>query len=125
MQNEYRVVMTGPNNFAALLNSLRLGFRTMQIEEYTSTIWHLFEDMKKLFSDLSSSIDESRKHVEKATDSLENARKRKEKISSVLYKIEDCAEKAALEDFPGTEEIASIDALEEKKEVRDAEMDER
>ena len=125
MQNEYRVVMTGPNNFAALLNSLRLGFRTMQIEEYTSTIWHLFEDMKKLFSDLSSSIDESRKHVEKATDSLENARKRKEKISSVLYKIEDCAEKAALEDFPGTEEIASIDALEGKKEVRDAEMDER
>lgn len=111
LQNEYRVVLTGPNNFAALLNSLRLGFRTMQIEEYTSTIWHLFEDMKKLFSDLSKSIDDSRRHVEKASDSLESARKRKDKISSVLNKIEDCAEKAAIDEIEAAfEESKALDS---------------
>ncbi len=99
IQNEWRVVLTGPNNFAALLNSLSLGFRTMQIEEYTSTIWHLFEDLKKLFSDLSKSVDESKKHVDKASESLENVKRRKEKIGSVLSKIETSAEKAAIEEI--------------------------
>ncbi len=99
MQNECRVVLTGPNNFAALLNSLSLGFRTMQIEEYTSTIWHLFEDLKKLFSDLSKSVDESKKHVDKASESLDSVKRRKEKIGSVLTKIESSAEKAALKEI--------------------------
>ncbi len=99
IQNECRVVLTGPNNFAALLNSLSLGFRTMQIEEYTSTIWHLFEDLKKLFSDLSKSVDESKKHVDKASESLDNVKRRKEKINSVLSKIETSAEKAAIEEI--------------------------
>ncbi len=99
VQNECRVILTGPNNFAALLNSLSLGFRTMQIEEYTSTIWHLFEDLKKLFSDLSKSVDESKKSVDKASESLDKARARKEKIGSVLQKIESSAEKAALREI--------------------------
>lgn len=99
IQNECRVILTGPNNFAALLNSLSLGFRTMQIEEYTSTIWHLFEDLKKLFSDLSKSVDESKKSVDKASESLDKAKARKEKIGSVLQKIESSAEKAALREI--------------------------
>ncbi len=99
LQNECRVVLTGPNNFAALLNSLSLGFKTMQIEAYTSTIWHLFEDLKKLFGDLSKSVDESKKSVDKASESLEKAKSRKEKIGSVLSKIEMSAEKAALSEI--------------------------
>ncbi len=99
LQNECRVVLTGPNNFAALLNSLSLGFKTMQIEAYTSTIWHLFVDLKKLFGDLSKSVDESKKSVDKASESLEKAKSRKEKIGSVLSKIETSAEKAALSEI--------------------------
>lgn len=99
LQNECRVIITGPNNFAALLNSLSLGFRTMQIEQYTSTIWHLFEDLKKLFIDLSKSVDESKKHVDKAAESLDSVKRRKEKIGSVLSKIESNAEKAAISEI--------------------------
>ena len=114
LQNDYRVVLTGPNNFAALLNSLRLGFRTMQIEEYTSTIWHLFEDMKKLFSDLSKSIDDSKKQIDKASESLDGAKRKKEKISSVLSKIEDSAEKAAIDEIDAYYEESKV-LVEEKK----------
>lgn len=99
LQNECRVIITGPNNFAALLNSLSLGFRTTQIEQYTSTIWHLFEDLKKLFMDLSKSVDESKKHVDKAAESLDSVKRRKEKIGSVLSKIESNAEKAAISEI--------------------------
>ncbi len=99
LQNDYRVVITGPNNFAALLNSLSLGFKTMQIEAYTSTIWHLFEDLKKLFGDLAKSVDESKKNVDRASESLDRARIRKEKIASVLSKMESSAEKAAISEI--------------------------
>lgn len=98
LQNDFRVVITGPNNFSALLNSLALGFRTMQIEEYTSTIWHLFEDLKKLFTDLSKSVDDSKKHIDKAQESLDGVKRKKEKISNVLDKIEKNAEKVQIED---------------------------
>lgn len=114
LQNDYRVVLSGPNNFAALLNSLRLGFRTMQIEEYTSTIWHLFEDMKKLFADLSKSIDDSKKQIDKASESLDGAKRKKEKISTVLSRIEDSAEKAAIDDIDAYyEDMKTL--VEEKK----------
>lgn len=99
LQDDYRVVITGPNNFAALLNSLSLGFKTMQIEAYTSTIWHLFEDLKKLFGDLAKSVDESKKNVDRASESLDRARIRKEKIASVLSKMESSAEKAAISEI--------------------------
>ena len=114
LQNDYRVVLSGPNNFAALLNSLRLGFRTMQIEEYTSTIWHLFEDMKKLFADLSKSIDDSKKQIDKASESLEGAKRKKEKITTVLSHIESSAEKAAIDDIDAYYEESKV-LVEEKK----------
>ena len=114
LQNDYRVVLSGPNNFAALLNSLRLGFRTMQIEEYTSTIWHLFEDMKKLFADLSKARDDSKKQIDKASESLEGAKRKKEKITTVLSHIESSAEKAAIDDIDAYYEESKV-LVEEKK----------
>ena len=96
LQSEFRVLLTGPNNFAALLNSLSLGFRTLQIEQYTSRIWKSFEVLKKYFADLSKSIDESKKAVDKASDTLESAARKKERLSSVLVNMESTAEKALL-----------------------------
>lgn len=113
LQNDFRVVITGPNNFSALLNSLALGFRTMQIEEYTSTIWHLFEDLKKLFTDLSKSVDDSKKHIDKAQESLDGVKRKKEKISNVLDKIEKNAEKVQIEDNTQYLEIEEYKAEDE------------
>lgn len=96
LQEKYRVILTGPNNFAALLNSLSLGFRTLQIEQYTSKIWKNFEVLKKYFADLSKAIDESKKAVDKASDSLESASKKKERLSTVLVSMESTAEKIAI-----------------------------
>ena len=112
IQNEYRVVLTGPNNFSALLSSLSLGFKTMQIEAYTSNIWHLFEDLKKLFADLSKSVDESKKSVDKASESLERARVKKEKISSVLTRMESNADRASI----GSREEYYLESEEENSE---------
>ena len=96
LQNEQRVILTGPNNFAALLNSLRLGFKTLQIERYTSQIWHSFETLKKYFADLSKAIDDSKKAVDKASEQLEGASKKKERLSTVIVEMENSAERQNL-----------------------------
>lgn len=88
LQNKERIVLVGPNNFASLLNSLALGFKTLQIEEYTSRIWHTFENLKAQFVTLSKSIDDSKSAVENAGKKLEMAQERKEKINSYLLNIE-------------------------------------
>lgn len=95
LQDEYRVILTGPNNFSALLNSLRLGFKTLQIERYTSQIWHSFETLKKYFADLSKAIEDSKKAVDKASEHLDGASRKKDKLSSVLLQMENTAEKTS------------------------------
>ncbi len=99
LQNEQRVILSGPNNFAALLNSLRLGFKTLQIERYTCQIWHSFETLKKYFSDLAKAIDDSKKAVDKASDELESASKKKEKLSTVITLMENSSAKQNLVSF--------------------------
>lgn len=106
LQNEQRVILSGPNNFAALLNSLRLGFKTLQIERYTSQIWHGFETLKKYFADLSKAIDDSKKAVDKASESLEGASKKKERLTSVIVQMESSAEKTTLLTSEDIEEVA-------------------
>ena len=41
LQNNYRVMVTGPSTMMALLNSLSVGFRTLAIEKRTSEVWEL------------------------------------------------------------------------------------
>lgn len=108
LQSEHRVILTGPNNFSALLNSLRLGFKTLQIERYTSQIWHSFEDLKKYFADLSKAIDDSKKAVDKASEQLEGAAKKKEKLSTVLVQMESSAERSSLLSGQDIEDVKFI-----------------
>src|SRR5665811_2386359 len=39
MQQTYRVVVAGPTTLSAILNSLRMGFRTLAIEQRSSEVW--------------------------------------------------------------------------------------
>lgn len=49
LQKEYKVVVAGPSNTAALLNSLQMGFRTLAIERRSSEIWELLSVIKTEF----------------------------------------------------------------------------
>lgn len=49
LQNEHRVVVAGPTTLAAVLNSLRLGFRTLAIEKRSSEVWGILGSVKTEF----------------------------------------------------------------------------
>ena len=41
LQQKYRIVPAGPTTFAAVLNSLRMGFHTLAIEKRSSEVWRI------------------------------------------------------------------------------------
>src|SRR3954469_2324608 len=49
LQREYRVMLAGPMNLAAMLNSLQLGFRTLAIEQRSTEVWRVLAAVKTEF----------------------------------------------------------------------------
>ena len=49
LQRDYRVTLTGPTNFLALLNSLQMGFRTLAIEQRSSEVWRVLGAVRTEF----------------------------------------------------------------------------
>ena len=88
LQNEYKVVLTGPTNFSALINALQIGFRTLQIEKNTEKVWRLFRDLKTQFSRFGEELEKSQKAIGAASDKLDAAVKRSNAISGKLERIE-------------------------------------
>jgi DNA recombination protein RmuC len=55
LQREHRVILTGPNTFAAILNSLQMGFRTLVIQTLviqrrSSEVWKTLGAVKTQFA---------------------------------------------------------------------------
>jgi DNA recombination protein RmuC len=68
MQREHRVVISGPSNLAALLNSLQMGFRTLVIEKRSSEVWTLLGAVKTEFGKFGDVISATQKKLEAATN---------------------------------------------------------
>ncbi len=71
LQREYRVTLTGPSNFLALLNSLQMGFRTLAIERRSSEVWRVLGAVKTEFGkfgdDRESQGEESTRRATRST----------------------------------------------------------
>ena len=88
LQESCKVVLTGPTNFAALINSLQIVFRTLQVEKNTERIWKLFRDLKTQFSRFGEDLEKSQRALDAASDKIEAAVRRSNTISGKLERIE-------------------------------------
>lgn len=88
LQEKYRVVLAGPSTFAALLNSLQMGFRTLAIQERSGEVWTLLGDVKSEFRKYSDVLAQIRKRLDQAVETVESAAVRTRAIEKQLTKIE-------------------------------------
>ena len=88
LQDSYRVLLTGPTNFAALINSLQIGFKTLQVEKNTKRIWQLFKDLKTQFFRFGEDLEKTQSAIERASDRINDAVKRNSMITGKLERIE-------------------------------------
>jgi DNA recombination protein RmuC len=95
LQRELRVVLAGPTTFAALLNSLQMGFRTLTIQQRSSEVWKLLGDVKLQFGKYSQVLANIRKRLEQATATVDDAATRTRAIERRLKKVETLEEAPA------------------------------
>lgn len=71
MQAKYHVTVTGPSTFAAMLQALRMGFRTLAIEQKSAEAWKVLEAVKKEFSTFEEGLTRTRERIAQADSELE------------------------------------------------------
>ena len=88
LQREYRIMLTGPTNLAAFLNSLQVGFRTLSIEKRSSEVWALLGAVKKEFGVFADVLDKTQKKLQEASSTIEKAAVKTRTIERKLRDVE-------------------------------------
>ncbi len=88
LQNQYRVVVTGPATLSALLNALQMGFKTLAIEEHSVKIWNTLGDIKKGFANFADTLDKTRKSLDAAQNHLKTASGNANTIRAKLKRVD-------------------------------------
>jgi DNA recombination protein RmuC len=89
LQNNYRVLVTGPTTLMSLLNSLQMGFKTLAIEKSASDVWKVLGAAKTEFNKYSVVLDKLAKQLETAQNTVSEAGVRTRAVSKSLSKVEE------------------------------------
>ena len=88
LQQDYRVVVSGPTTIAALLNSLRLGFRSLAIEQQASEVWQVLAAVKTEFGKFGEVLDKVKKQLATASNTIDQTQTRTRAMARKLHKVE-------------------------------------
>ena len=104
MQRDHRVVIAGPTTLSALLNSLRMGFKTLAIEQRSSEVWQVLGAVKTEFGKFAGVLEKTRKKLTEATNVIDQADVRTRAIERKLRGVEASTAEESLRllgDLPG------------------------
>ncbi len=88
LQREYRVILTGPNTFAAILNSLQMGFRTLAIQHRSSEVWETLGAVKTQFAKYAGVLAKVKKKLQEASNTVDQAETRTRVLQRQLREVE-------------------------------------
>ncbi|WP_059026716.1 DNA recombination protein RmuC [Gabonibacter massiliensis] len=89
LQRNYQVIVTGPTTFAAILNSLQMGFRTLAIQKRSSEVWRILGNVKNEFDKFGGMLEKAQKSIQTANNQLEEVMgKRTRAIQRQLRSVE-------------------------------------
>jgi DNA recombination protein RmuC len=116
LQRKCRIVVAGPTVLLAILNSLRMGFRTLAIQKRSSEIWQLLAAVKTEFGKYGDVLDKVQKKLNEASNQIESVSRRKRAIDRKLRGIEQIPELEAEEllqlEASGSETEEELEAAE-------------
>jgi DNA recombination protein RmuC len=88
LQRDCRVVVAGPTTLLALLTSLRMGFRTLAIQQRSSEVWQVLRAVKTEFGKYGEMLDKVQKKLSEASNTIEDVARRRRQIDRTLAKVE-------------------------------------
>jgi len=98
VQNDCRVMITGPANLAAMLSSLQMGFKTLAIEKRSSEVWGVLGSVKTEFSKFGEIVESAKKSIDAAAKKFDDVGVRTRAIQRKLRDVQElpAADAAAL-----------------------------
>lgn len=88
IQRECRVIVAGPTTLMAILSSLRMGFRTLAIQQRSSEVWTVLGSVKTEFAKFGTSLDKVNKKLQEATNIVGDASRRRRSVERKLRDVE-------------------------------------
>ena len=88
LTQKYRVVVSGPTTFVALLNSLQMGFKTLAIEKRSSEVWQLLGMVKSEFTKFGDLLDKTNNKLLEISSTMELASRKSRTIERKLKNVE-------------------------------------
>jgi DNA recombination protein RmuC len=95
LQREHRVMLCGPMNLAAMLNSLQLGFRTLAIEQRSTEVWTVLGAVKTEFVKFGQILVKTKERLDQVGNTLEEAARKSTTITRKLRDVESLPEEEA------------------------------
>ena len=89
LQKEYKVVVVGPTNLVAFLNSLQMGFRTLAIEKRSSEVWELLGAVKTKFGEFGNILEKTKKKLQEAANTIDDASVQSRSIEKKLRNVQE------------------------------------
>lgn len=89
LQNEFKVIITGPTTLTAILNSLQMGFKTLAIEKRSSEVWTLLGAVKTEFGKFGEVLEKTQKKLQEASNTIDDASKRTRVIERKLKDVQE------------------------------------
>jgi DNA recombination protein RmuC len=95
LQREYRVMLAGPMNLQAMLNSLQLGFRTLAIEQRSTEVWRVLGAVKTEFGKFGEILARTKEKLDQVGRTLDDAGRKSTTIARKLRDVEALPENEA------------------------------
>ncbi len=89
LQNDYKVIITGPTTLTAILNSLQMGFKTLAIEKRSSEVWTLLGTVKTEFGKFGDVLEKTQEKLRQASDTIDSAKVRTRAIERKLKDVQE------------------------------------
>lgn len=87
LQNQYRVLVAGPNTLAALLTSLRMGFRTVTLEKRSGEVLKVLAEVRAELARYDEAAQQVRRRLEQTADAMDALDVRARKLQRQLKEI--------------------------------------
>ncbi len=88
LQRDWRVMLAGPSNLHAFLNSLQLGFRTLAIEKRSTEVWRVLGAVKTEFGKFGELLIKTKDRLDAVGKTLDEAGKKSSTIARKLRDVE-------------------------------------
>lgn len=89
LRKDFKVIIAGPTTIQVILNSLQVGFKTLNIQKRSGEVWTVLSTLKKEFGVFGALLEKTHKKLQEAGNIIEEAATKTRTIEKKLNKVQE------------------------------------